>query len=79
LLLSFAGSAALIAAFEATKGWPSGPDLHREAKRERPKRSGGWRKPVLLLRAAKAGSPAGGKEPGAAIAGTGRLPQKSPS
>jgi hypothetical protein len=30
-----------------------------------------------LLRAAKAGSPAGGKEPGATIAGTGRLSQRS--
>jgi hypothetical protein len=53
-----------------------GPDLHGKAKRaaEAKRRMA---KAGSLLRDAKAGSPAGGKEPGAAIAGTGRLPQGS--
>ena len=30
-----------------------GPDLHRRAKRQRPKRSGGWRQPTILFRDVK--------------------------
>ena len=60
-VLPFVGSTAPIAAFMATKGGGrTGPAPRSEA--ERPKRSGGWRGPAILLRDAKAAPwAAGGK------------------
>src|SRR3546814_7890399 len=72
---SFVGLTATLAAFWRRK--PSdGPDLHPE-RSAGPQRSGGWRSPVVLLSDAKARR-AGGKEPGAAIAGPGRLTADRP-
>jgi hypothetical protein len=61
MVRSFVGLAAPIAAFVAITRRRADRTYTAERERQRPKRSGGWRMPAILLRDVKAGLPADGK------------------